>query len=308
MRLAYEPKDLDIGGGVMLFDLDTNGHLVEDRLPVSEGGLGNVAFSPDGKILAAGYSLLRVSNVNASPIQVVGQGGAVLWDFTTYEPQKRSPLKRLEKSPLSMGEGDVKCISFSRDSKTLAVGYGIRGSVMLWDVATLVPVVGGPLRVPDSYIESVAFSPDGKRIAVGYSSHRKLDYAAHHGGVVLWDVATREHPDNVVLDVPEGSVLNVAFSPDGETLRRQVGVGGGGGGGVVLWNVASRERQPKDPFLIPESEFGGLAFSHDGNVLAAGYGIGRRGGVRLWDKAGPGLMAGGQPSVGEGRVHSVALP
>ena len=67
----------------------------------------SVAFSPDGKTLAAGY-------------RVGGVGGVVLWDTARRE--------RLQEKPLAVTEGDVNSVAFSPDGKTLAAGYGVGGS------------------------------------------------------------------------------------------------------------------------------------------------------------------------------------
>jgi WD40 repeat protein len=82
-------------------------------LPVNEGSVTGVAFSPDGKTLAAGFGLST------------GVGGVVLWDVAVRE-------RRVEE-PLQVREGTVYDIAFSPDSKTLAVGFSSSGAV-LWDV------------------------------------------------------------------------------------------------------------------------------------------------------------------------------
>ena len=62
----------------------------------------SVAFSPDGKTIAAGYSAAR-------------GGGVVLWDVAAR--------KRLVDEPLPVKEGGVKSVAFSPDGKTIAAGY-----------------------------------------------------------------------------------------------------------------------------------------------------------------------------------------
>ena len=84
-------------------------------LPVKEGDVTSVAFSPDGKTLAAGYG--------------VDGGGVVLWDVAAR--------RRLADEPLPVKEGVVRSVAFSPDGKTLAAGYGrqVGGvGVVLWDV------------------------------------------------------------------------------------------------------------------------------------------------------------------------------
>jgi hypothetical protein len=58
--------------------------------------------------------------------------------------------------------------------------------------------------------------------------------------VVLYDVAGRRRLGEP-LAVTEGSVMAVAFSPDGQTLA--AGYYGGVGGGVVLYDVAPESWQ-----------------------------------------------------------------
>ena len=71
---------------------------------MTEGYVHSVAFSPDGKTLAAGYG------------GVGGVGGVVLWDTARRE--------RLQEKPLAVTEGIVQSVAFSPDGKTLAAGYG----------------------------------------------------------------------------------------------------------------------------------------------------------------------------------------
>ena len=103
------------------------------------------------------------------------------------------------------------------------------------------------------------------------------------GGVVLWDVATRERLADPPLPVSEGAVLDVAFSPDGKTLA--AGFGSRVVGGVVLWDVATRKRLIEATLPVNEGTVWGLAFSPDGKALAAGY-------------AGPGGGGAGAVAVG----------
>src|SRR5262249_51069231 len=87
--------------------------LTDKPLPVAEGHVSDVAFSPDGRTLAAGYG-----------------GGGVLWDVA----RRARPTDK----PLPVAEGGVSSRSFSPDGRTPAARHGDLGrgggGVVLWDV------------------------------------------------------------------------------------------------------------------------------------------------------------------------------
>ena len=90
-------------GGVVLFDVAGRKRLAEEPLAVKEGSVNGVAFSPDGKTIAAGYGGLD-------------GGGVVLFDA--------DGRKRRAKDGLLVTEGSVNGVAFSTDGKTVAAGYG----------------------------------------------------------------------------------------------------------------------------------------------------------------------------------------
>src|SRR5205823_5853696 len=103
-------------GGVVLFDAAARRRLSEGPLAVQEGVVQSVAFSPDGKTIAAGYG--RGVGGGAG-------GGVVLFDAAAR--------RRLSEGPLPVQEGYVRSVAFSPDGKTIAAGY-VGGGVVLWDV------------------------------------------------------------------------------------------------------------------------------------------------------------------------------
>ncbi len=141
---------------------------------MNEGGVHGVAFSPDGKTLAAGISR------GEGPAGSFREGGigVVLWDVAAR--------RRLADVPLPVKEGVVEDVAFSPDGGTLAAGFsGVgRGSgVVLWDVARARRLADVPLPVKEGGVYDVAFSPDGETLAAGFNGRGS--------GVVLWDAAAR---------------------------------------------------------------------------------------------------------------------
>jgi len=281
--LAAGCRDIDGGGihvGVVLWDTTRRARLQDQPLAVAEGRVASVAFSPDGRTLAAGYSGR-------------GRGGVVLWDTA-----RRA---RLQDQPLAVAEGDVWSAAFCPDGKTLAAGYrdfrvGMSG-VVLWDTTRRARLQDQSLAVAEGRVASVAFSPDGKTLAAGYGS-------VGRGGVVLWDTTRRARLHDQPLVVAEGDVWSVAFSPDCKTLA----AGYGGVGGVVLWDATRRARLQHQPLAVVEGHVASVAFSPDGKTLAAGYGrVGDGGGVVLWDTTRRARLLDQPLAAAEGWVRSLAF-
>jgi hypothetical protein len=196
-----------------------------------------LAFSPDGRTLAAGITEWGPYGGRGGKVA----GGVQLWD--------------VEQSRLVRSIADDKPVTFlaySSDGKSLATSSN-EGPVKLWDTATgelvrMFPGRPGASFSPDgnaiafvsiassrdktigrvdlhnigdgslvksfasekgestSYLLSVTFSPDGRLLAAS-------DW---NGTVTLWDVGTGELLKTIAND--QAGVLCVAFAPDGATL------------------------------------------------------------------------------------------
>jgi WD40 repeat protein len=129
-----------------------------------------VAFSPDGKQLAAAYSV----RVGASPWvdRSGGQGGTfkgsvVVWD-----------LAEKKRAVTSDCGGSVQLVAYSGDGKLLAVQHIDAAGAS--KVRTLDSATGNERRDltrseewgPDVCANGIAFSPDGKSLVVGTSGGR----------------------------------------------------------------------------------------------------------------------------------------
>jgi WD40 repeat protein/energy-coupling factor transporter ATP-binding protein EcfA2 len=240
----------------------------------------SVAFSPDGKTLAADgndNSLLfwDVASQRQVGSTFTGHTGPVysvafspdgktlasgshdstvrLWDVAT---------RRQVGSPLT-SHTSGKTVAFSPDGKAVAAD-GLDNTVLLWDVATH-RQLGRPLTGHTDTVSSVTFSPDGKTVATG-----GLDNT-----VRLWDAATH-HQLGRLLTAHTDGINSVTFSPDGKTLAS-----GSGDATVRLWDVATH-RQVGRPLTGHSGPVSSVAFSPDGKTLASSSDDAT---VRLWDVA-----------------------
>jgi RNA polymerase sigma factor (sigma-70 family) len=209
--VAFDPYGTSLGYGtrgrnVAIWDVGQRRQ--RTSMTTSVGVVFSVAFSPDGKLFAAGGGNEFLDEGNKT-------GGVELFDAATGKPV--AALK---------GVGDtVTSVAFAPDGKRLASG-GFDKAVRLWDVATGRELwrSEGPSRV----VRGVAFSPDGRIVASG----------SFDGTVKLWDAATGK--ELATLQGPGGGVMSVAFSPDGRLLASGGGEPGKPGR-ARLWEV---KRQP----------------------------------------------------------------
>jgi WD40 repeat protein len=157
---------------------------------------GDAAFSPDGKVLAIGYTFWDLANA--------GNGHS---EVRLYDPTGKL-LKTLDKT----GPGGLRPV-FSPDGKVLAVGNR-NHETQLFEVAT-----GKLLHKLDKRMtQEIAFSPDGKTLACGYVD----------GTLGLWEVATGRQLHMTGAGCKE--VYSVDWSPKGDVLATS-----GLSGKIVLW-------------------------------------------------------------------------
>ena len=207
------------------------------RLTTVAGTAEVVAWSPDGRYLAAGYS-----------------GGALLlWDVAR---------ERLAARIVRAHHRFIGALAWSPDGRLLATAAA-DGTAVVWRVGgapALAPVAvirTAPLRVP-----AVAFAPGGGTLAVADGLPR----------VTLWDVSGANaagRPRRASAGVRPWRILSVggrttalAWSPDGARLAV-----GTTEGGVVLWRRGDGWR-PTTRAL--GSTVWALAWSPGGSTLAAG--------------------------------------
>jgi hypothetical protein len=204
-----------------------------DDLLVSSRAIESVAFSPNGRTLAAGddgghvgvwdvatgrrtatltegNSVVSVAfSPDGRTLAVGDYGGHVgVWDVATGR----------RTATLAEGKG-VYDVAFSPDGRTLAVG-DVGGDVGVWDVVTGRRTA---TLAEGNEVDAVAYSPDGPILVTGDSL----------GNVIIWNAVSGQQLARLSEN---GTVDGLAFSRDGQVLA----IGSQNGNVVLLWqNLAN---------------------------------------------------------------------
>jgi WD40 repeat protein len=290
VQFSPEGKTLAIGEGqggiIRLVDWRTGGELppipvFRTAQPGVGGEIAALAFSPDGKCLAATCVLdtqVHLWDLKARDEAVLS--GHTAWikalafspDSETLASASADRTVRLwdvrRKTAVRRLQGhsqDVGALAWSPDGKDLASGSG-DGSVRYWDPALTPEAMSDP-KLPPIELFALAFSPDGARM---------ITVSKTNGAVVLWDAASlRAEP----LAFVGTNQLSVAISPDGRLLAVADRVGR-----VRVWDFPARrllKDLPSNPGDLCE-----LTFTARGHLLRA-HAWERIGGckLKLWDLA-----------------------
>jgi WD40 repeat protein len=281
--LAFSPdaKLLAAGGHngkVKVWELETGKAL--HSLGAEEDGVPAVAFSPDGRTLAAAPGLVAKqirlwempSGTARKPIDQDGWGLRGLFfspdgrslivahgDLEPGKSERRTSLRRwdlgtgteqnslkglLAKDPISM--------ALSPDDATAAIAIG-EGPIWVGDVRTGRQKWVGSIGPKGRLELAMAFSPDGKTLAVaGGDAVVARDQQA--GFLKLLDAENGQ--ERLSLTGHEGRVYAIAFTPDGKTL-----ISGGDDKTVRFWDVETgkerRKVQQSDPVPLVKLSPGG---------------------------------------------------
>lgn len=210
-----------------------------------EGSVSDVAFSPDGKVLASSNNY--------------GTGASlILWDWQTGQAIRTLSAKRIYKIAFSPNGQILAALvgQFDRVKQGNVQILKQSNSITLWDVKT-----GKLLKNLLVGYSPIAFSPDSQTIA-------SLDSA--QSVINLWEA----NLERVRLQLPERYVHHLAFTPNGQYLlietdnRIQVRDAVTG----VILNTISLE---------PSWSFTSLAISPDSQILAVSDGH-LSGTIGLW--------------------------
>lgn len=236
------------------------------KVPGAAGAGGyvqSVAFSADGRTLAAGTSVKTV------------------WLWNVSRPAAPAAFRGM---PLRGPAALISGVAFSPDGRTLAASSD-DDKVWLWSVGARsgTPRSDGTLTGATGWANTIAFSPDGRSLAEGTSD----------ASVLVWDMTTRtitatlnqpqpvtsvtwDGQNRIAASDADGTVAlwslpapvldtgnspaGVAYSPDGRTLAV-------GGTSVQLWDVATHTLIATHS-LAPQVIVNATAFSPSGKDVA----------------------------------------
>lgn len=214
-----------------------------------EGGVdnatGDVAFSPDGSLLASIDDYATIT----------------LWDIPSGKKVATLHGDKNQK------DSEYDSVAFSRDGKTLA--YSSNTTITVWDVrsrdkvATLVDPVGPTTDVNQGWVASVVFTKDGRTL-IASTTENKLHF---------WDISRRSI--TATVQAGKDGLYDLALSPDGKVVAADAGTEG-----VRLWDTGSRKEI--ETLTFTSQMIGSVAFSPDGKSLAASE---RGGAFQIWSTA-----------------------
>jgi RNA polymerase sigma factor (sigma-70 family) len=202
---------------------------------------GASVLSPDSKVLAS----------------VKLGGEIILWDTTADKE-----LHLLKRGGGVNGLGGLPTLSFSRDSKHLALRAGADGTIEVWEVASgkLAGTVGEnrprPLDEDNVKIQIsgamagnlIVFGPDGKTLLAGGDNNT----------IRIWDWTTGS--ERAIAGGHQGTVLALVPSADGKTVTTQ-----GQDNWVRAWDAATGKEI--DSFRLPAGA-SAATFSADSKYVA----------------------------------------
>ncbi len=251
-----------------------NADLTKSVFSETFGGIMSVAFSPDGKLLAAGDSNgeIHLWQVADGKQLLILRGHANWVVSLAFSPDSRTLASGSSDCTVKLWDvitgqclhslqehgNEVWSVAFSPEGDKLVSGCDDQ-IIRLWSVRT-----GECLKIfqgHTNWVLSVAFSLDGQTLVSGSDDNT----------IRLWDVNSGEclkifqgHSDGIrsISLSPDGQML--ASSSDDQTIR--------------LWNLSTGECQRI--FRGHTNQIFSVAFSPQGDILASGS---HDQTVRLWD-------------------------
>jgi serine/threonine protein kinase/WD40 repeat protein len=301
--LAYHPTKpmLAVATGMRkgrpgcLVVLDADGHEVRCWSGSGDRGCAALAWSPDGRRLAASFIAARQAGVKG--------------EITLFDPDQAQPLHHFEAN-----DGQTATLAFSPDGRTLACG-GESRFIELRDAETLTlrKVCWGH----DSAVTSLAFTTDGQlvsgsrdttvRVWDGHSGQKRFIHRGHYAPVRCLAIQPRSGrifsgSDDITIKawgaensqegqayrLHRGAATALAFSPEGDALI-SAGMDG------AVWRIDPAGGQPPRVLLQERRSLRQVRFLPGSQTLLVAGGdkeAGPDGGIIRFLDARDGILSG----------------
>jgi WD40 repeat protein len=211
-----------------------NGEQVREPL-LHDSRVIDIAFNPDGRILATGSR----------------EGKVVLWNMESDPPLAK---------PLGKHQSFVKDLAFSPDGSLLAsTAPDDPLSVRLWDLEQDPPIgnlLGKEYEELDSY-RDISFSPDGNTLSL-------CGTGTYGARVTLWDISKRTLISHLATEKDNRAANCSAYTLDGHRLIA------GGGSGLRIWDTPDYNvlAEPAAETISPP-RIQSVSLSPDGQMVAS---------------------------------------
>lgn len=257
--------------------------LVARASSTDDRGANSLAWSPDGKLLAAG-----------------GMKGVItIWRWDNSTNRFRAGGIPFASSPVAEVAGDTVEVAFSPDGKTLA-GFGSDGQITLYDTNNGKILAG----FTSEFAGHLSWSPDGTRLA---DEFLHMHYRST-GQTIPVELSIQNAGDS-----PQG----VAWSPDGKIIAAsgdayELGLYNAPNGEnapisqrLTLVPLRSKQVSPTAPKIMPHLREGRKVVWSPSSNLVAVANVPEPGYYSVWDKTGSFLFSVNTES---GVLHDLIWP